>query len=226
VAELNKLQLQARSMDDSARHDAFTFGLAMEYLKSVQPRVLFVAFDETDDWAHARRYDQVLRSIQFLDGALQELWTWVQGSRAYRDATTLIVTCDHGRGGTLDDWHSHGKDTQGADQVWIAVFGPDTPHRGEAVNTDSYHQRDIAATALELLGIGAGSYPGVLRKPIGAVIDPSGDGVSGAMPERERPSLANAPRGMGYWCTVSKVVTGEDTPLTFAAIGRSPLGRR
>jgi len=169
VAELNKLQLQARYMDDSARHDAFTFGLAMEYLKSVQPRVLFIAFDETDDWAHARRYDQVLRSIQFLDGALRELWTWVQSSHAYRDATTLIVTCDHGRGGTLDDWHSHGKDTQGADQIWIAVIGPDTPARGEAVNTDTVHQRDIAPTALELLGIDGG-YSGVLGKPIAAVL--------------------------------------------------------
>src|ERR1700691_272391 len=170
VAELNKLQLQARYMDDSARHDAFTFGLAMEYLKSVQPRVLFIAFDETDDWAHARRYDQVLRSIQFLDGALQELWTWVQGSPVYRDSTTLIVTCDHGRGGTLDDWHGHGEDVKGADQIWIAVIGPDTPARGEAAHTDSYRQRDIAPTALELLGIGADSYPGMLGKPIGAVI--------------------------------------------------------
>ena len=52
VAELNKLQMQARYLDDSARHDAFTFGLAMEYLKSVAPRLLFIAFDETDDWAH------------------------------------------------------------------------------------------------------------------------------------------------------------------------------
>jgi len=172
VAELNKLQMQARYMDDSARHDAFTFGLAMEYLKSVQPRALFVAFDETDDWAHARRYDQVLRSIQFLDSALKELWTWAQHSPAYRDATTLVVTCDHGRGGTLDDWHSHGKDTPGADHIWIAVFGPDTPHTGEASNTASYHQRDIAPTVLELLGIGASSYPGVLGRTITAATTP------------------------------------------------------
>jgi hypothetical protein len=170
VAELNKLQLQARYMDDSARHDAFTFGLAMEYLKSVQPRVLFIAFDETDDWAHAHRYDQVLRSIQFLDGALQELWTWVQSSPAYRDATTLMVTCDHGRGSALDDWDSHGKDVKGADQIWIAVAGPDTPAKGEAAQTDSYRQRDIAPTALEMLGIGVDSYPGMLGKPIAAVL--------------------------------------------------------
>ena len=171
VAELNKLQLQARYLDDSARHDAFTFGLAMEYLESVQPRVLFISFDETDDWAHARRYDRVLSSIEFLDGALRELWTWVQGSPAYRDSTTLIVTCDHGRGGTPDDWHGHDKDTAGAERIWIAMVGPDTPHRGEAVNADSYYQRDIAPTALELLGLGAGSYPGVLGRLIGAVID-------------------------------------------------------
>jgi hypothetical protein len=170
VAELNKLQMQARYLDDSARHDAFTFGLAMEYLKSVQPRVLFIAFDETDDWAHNRRYDRVLSSIQFLDGALQELWTWVQESHAYRDSTTLIVTCDHGRGSTVDDWHDHGKNVAGADQIWIAAIGPDTPHKGEAANTDAYRQRDIAPTALELLGIDAASYPGVLGKPISALL--------------------------------------------------------
>lgn len=164
VAELNKLQMQARYLDDSARHDAFTFGLAMEYLKSVQPRVMFISFDETDDWAHERRYDRVLSSIEFLDGALRELWTWLQSSPVYRDSTTLIVTCDHGRGGTLDDWHSHGKDTKGAEQIWIAVVGPDTPHRGEAVRTEPYYQRDIAPTALELLGLGTG-------KAIGAVLD-------------------------------------------------------
>jgi arylsulfatase A-like enzyme len=112
----------------------------------------------------------VLRSIQFLDGALQELWTWVQTSPAYRDSTTLIVTCDHGRGGTPEDWHDHGKNVEGAEQIWIAVIGPDTPHKGEATNTDSYRQRDIAPTALELLGIGAGSYPGALGKPIAAAL--------------------------------------------------------
>src|ERR1035437_4463430 len=63
--------MQARYLDDSARHDAFTFGLAMEYLKSVQPRVLYIAFDETDDWAHSRRYDRVLNASQVLEGAPQ-----------------------------------------------------------------------------------------------------------------------------------------------------------
>jgi hypothetical protein len=168
VAELNKLQMQARYLDDSARHDAFTFGLAMEYLKSVRPRLLFISFDETDDWAHARRYDRVLTSIQFLDAALEDLWSWLQISPAYRNATTLMVTCDHGRGSTLDDWHSHGKDVAGADQIWLAIVGPDTPPLGEAHDPAARHQRDIAPTALRLLGIDPGGYPGMLGTPIPA----------------------------------------------------------
>ncbi len=170
VEELNKLQMQARYLDDSARHDAFTFGLAMEHLKSAQPRLMHVAFDETDDWAHERRYDRVLTSIGFLDGALKELWTWLQTSPGYRDSTTLIVTCDHGRGSTLADWHDHGEGVKGADQIWLAIIGPDTPHTGEAHDTAPCHQRDIAPTALEILGIGAADYAGVLGKPIAAAL--------------------------------------------------------
>ena len=70
----------------------------------------------------------------------------------------------------LDDWHSHGEDVKGADQIWIAVAGPDTPHRGEVTHSSTYHQRDIAPTALELLGIDPGTYPGVSGRPIGVAI--------------------------------------------------------
>jgi len=169
VDELNKLQIEAR-YGDSARHDAFTFGLAVEYMKSVQPRVLHIAFDETDDWAHAHQYEEVLNSIRFVDDTLRELWTWVESSPAYRDSTTLMVTCDHGRGSTLYDWHSHGQNVPGSDQIWIAAVGPDTPATGEVINSATYYQRDIAPTALELLGLGGGGYPGILGKPIGALL--------------------------------------------------------
>ena len=57
-----------------------------------------------------------------------------------------------------------------ADQIWIAMIGPDTPHRGEGVNTELYHQREIAPTVLELLGIGSEGYPGMLGKPIGDLL--------------------------------------------------------
>ncbi|MFN7994593.1 MAG: alkaline phosphatase family protein [Bryobacteraceae bacterium] len=170
VALINKLQMQARYIDDSARHDAFTFGLAFEYLRNVQPRLLYVTFDETDDWAHSRRYDCVLDSIQFVDASLRQLWEWVQNSPTYRDSTTLIVTCDHGRGSTVEDWHSHGEEVHGAEQIWIATAGPDTPAIGEVTGGPEWHQRDIAPTALELLGVDGANYAGMLGKPIATAL--------------------------------------------------------
>ncbi len=170
VAELNKLQTEALYVEDSARHDAFTFGLAMEYLKNIQPRLFYIAFDETDDWAHSKRYDRVLQSIQFLDDALRELWSWVQNSPQYRGVTTLIVTCDHGRGSTKEDWNSHGADVRGAEQIWLAVAGPDTPAKGEVMNSPNHYQRDIAPTMLELLGMDYKEFSGVEGGPIQEIL--------------------------------------------------------
>jgi hypothetical protein len=168
--QLNKLQFDARFIDDGSRHDAFTFGLAMEYLEKMQLEHLYISFDETDDWAHARRYDRVLESLQFVDRALQRLWTYIQSSPKYRDATTLVITTDHGRGGTLKDFSDHGPKVPGDEHIWAAFIGPDTPAAGEAANVQPYYQRDIAPTILELLGIDYRDYDGVAGKPMSQAI--------------------------------------------------------
>jgi hypothetical protein len=161
VALLNQLEFEARFLDRSSRHDAFTFGLAMEYLAAVQPEHMFISFDETDDWAHDKRYDQVLDSLQYFDQALKTLWTFLRNSPKYRDRTTLVITTDHGRGGALSDWPDHGPKVPGDEQIWAAFIGPDTPARGELADLPVRYQRDIAPTILELLGIETGAYTGV-----------------------------------------------------------------
>ncbi len=166
VKLLNQLQPEARFVDLTSRHDAFTFGLAMEYLHAVHPQHLFISFDETDDWAHEKRYDQVLESLRYFDRALEELWNYIQSSSKYRDRTTLVITTDHGRGGTLNDWTSHNAKVPGAEQIWAAFIGPDTPARGELSDTPIHYQRDIAPTILALLGLGAGAYQGMQGSPI------------------------------------------------------------
>ena len=40
------------------RPDVFTYFAAREYLKTYQPKALYIAFDETDDFAHEGEYDQ------------------------------------------------------------------------------------------------------------------------------------------------------------------------
>src|ERR1051326_6382146 len=153
VKELSALQFAARTPWDEARHDYVTFELALDYLRRVHPRVLHISFDETDDWAHMRRYDRVLEAIQYFDSTLETHWKTLQSMPEYRDQTTLVVTCDHGRGDTLKDFRDHGAKLDGAEQIWLAIAGPDTPVRGEAVETESFYQRDIAPTILELMGV-------------------------------------------------------------------------
>ena len=75
--------------------------MALEYMHAVKPRVLYVSFDETDDWAHDHRYDRVLDSIAEFDGFLERLWNQIESMKEYRGHTTLIVTSDHGRGSSV-----------------------------------------------------------------------------------------------------------------------------
>jgi len=166
IAELSRIQFELLTPWDGARHDHVSFEMALEYLKTAQPRVLYVALDETDDWAHAKRYDRVLETLQLTDRWLEKLWNTLESMPAYRGVTTVVITTDHGRGDTLADFHGHGARVAGADRIWAAMAGPDTPALGEAANTEEYFQRDIAPTMLDLLGIDYKEYSGVAGRPI------------------------------------------------------------
>jgi Type I phosphodiesterase / nucleotide pyrophosphatase len=150
---LNRLQFEAPAPWDDVRHDAFTFRFALDHLTRHHPRILYVAFDETDDFAHDGKYPQVLRAIRRIDGFLSELWTTLQRDPQYRDKTTLIVTVDHGRGRTPADWKGHGKDVPGANEIWIAIASPDTARRGVWRDSPPLYQNQIASTIAAALGL-------------------------------------------------------------------------
>lgn len=128
---------------------------AKEYIRQKKPRVLFVGYGETDEWAHARRYDLTLRAAHSVDAYIADLWRYMQGMRQYRGKTTFIITTDHGRGSGGDDWTSHGESVDGAEDIWVAVIGPDTPHLGEIRGGDGVKQAQMAATIAALLGLEA-----------------------------------------------------------------------
>lgn len=151
VAMLNQLKRDGPRFWNDEPFDAIPFYTAMEYLKTKQPRVLFIGLGETDDWAHAKRYDLYLDAAHRVDQYLGMLWESVQSMPQYKDKTTLIVATDHGRGPTKSDWSSHGEKVQGAENVWLLVIGPDTPAAGEMQNV-SATQNQIAATIAALLG--------------------------------------------------------------------------
>ncbi|HEY3202531.1 MAG TPA: AP protein [Thermoanaerobaculia bacterium] len=132
---------------DSLLHQAL-----LDYVASHSPRVLFVGYGETDEWAHDGRYDLLLRSAHQVDAFIRELWIRMQSLPQYKGKTTFIITTDHGRGSGDTDWKNHGRDVDGAENIWIALLGPDTPPLGERKRVSRVTQGQIAATIAALLG--------------------------------------------------------------------------
>lgn len=150
---LNAMITEIRSPWGSVRLDPFTHHYAMEYIKKHRPRVLYISYGETDDFAHGGRYDQYLYAANQTDQFIGEIWEFVQSHEQYKDKTTLLITTDHGRGTfPKHTWKSHGTDIQGADEIWMVVLGPDTPAHGEMKSKGQYYQNQVAATAAKFLG--------------------------------------------------------------------------
>lgn len=135
------------------RLDAFTFYYGMEYIKRNKPRVVYFAFDETDDFAHAGEYAAYLNSAHYTDRFLNELWTYLQSDAQYKDKTTVLITVDHGRGNNAEEWKHHGIKIPEADQIWFAVMGPDTKPLGEVKEDMQLYQNQMAKTLAGFLGL-------------------------------------------------------------------------
>jgi len=151
-ALLERLYRTTIRFDDEDVYDAFMQVPLLDSFAHEEPRVLFVGYGETDNWAHAGRYDLVLHSAHTFDQFVEELWQHLQALPAYRDRTTFIITTDHGRGSGLVEWKEHGVEQKGSENIWIAVMGPDTPARGERGAGGELHQAQIAATVAAFLG--------------------------------------------------------------------------
>jgi hypothetical protein len=160
---INELMATVPNPLGDVRLDAFTYHLALEYLKKSKPRVLYIAFDETDDFAHAGEYAAYLNSAHATDHFIGELWEYVESDAFYKGRTSLVITVDHGRGDNAEDWKHHGSKIAGADQIWLAVLGPFLAPRGEAVAPGQYYQNQVAATLAGLLGLTFGDDPGAGR---------------------------------------------------------------
>jgi hypothetical protein len=151
---LNELQDALPKFWEGVRMDGFTHYYALEHLKKYKPRVMFIAYGETDDFAHGGKYDEYLKSARQTDEFIRQLWLWTQSQPQYKGKTTFLITTDHGRGTVpLDTWRSHGSKIEGTGQIWLAVLGPDTPPKGEVKEPRQYYQNQVAQTAASFLGV-------------------------------------------------------------------------
>lgn len=163
---LSELQFKTLSPWDSVRHDAYTFRFAMDYLKSHRPRVLYVSLGETDDWGHEKRYDRVVQALHANDDYFRELWEFLQSDDQYKNKTTILLTTDHGRGDTVEDWPHHRSSVDSSKYTWIAVVGPDHTQRGSWQNAETVQMNQIAATLSAFLGLDYSEWNKEAGKPV------------------------------------------------------------
>ena len=195
---LNRIATEIPHIWAGVRYDYFTYCGAAECLKHDKPRVLYISFGETDDWAHARRYDLYLDSARRTDEYIRRLWELVQSMPEYAGKTSFVLTTDHGRGRTeqrgVDAAHrpesrlgiGHGLEVGtpgrgvgciGDDDRWSAERGG---HRvGDAIEDGA------AADQLEALGAPAETRGAPAREDGPAYRRPS-NGVRAYAPARGR----------------------------------------
>ena len=167
----------------TVRHDAFTHEHALEALRSDRPRVVYISYGETDDFAHEGKYGEYLDAAHRFDRFLQELWEFVQSDRAYADRTTLLITTDHGRGEQpLENWqhHSSAKATRrqdpesngiaGSEQIWFAALGDGIAMRGSIATPNEKIQSQVAATLLTVLGVDPKRFDPAASPPLSEVL--------------------------------------------------------
>jgi hypothetical protein len=137
----------------SDRNDFVTYFMAREYLKKEQPKVLYIAFDETDEFAHEGNYGQYLHAAHNFDTFLKDLWEYVESNPKYKGKTALVLSTDHGRGDlNKDQWTSHGQKVPDCNQIWMAYMGPNLKNLGEIKKETQVYQNQIAATVAKILG--------------------------------------------------------------------------
>ncbi|MCW5517143.1 alkaline phosphatase family protein [Muriicola sp. Z0-33] len=151
---LNELQPQVPSPWSTVRLDAFTHHYAKEFMQKNHPDFIYIAYGETDDFAHEGHYDAYLKAARNTDGLIKDLWEFTKQDDYYKVNTLFIITTDHGRGtDPLENWQHHGNKVVDAGQVWFLCFGNEVAPLGEVNSKEQLYSNQIAPTILNLLGL-------------------------------------------------------------------------
>lgn len=172
LEELQKLATDIPSPWPDEHYDAFVQRVARAAIAARHPRVLYMSFGETDEWAHARRYDRYLQAAHRVDGWIRELWETLQSLPEYRGRTTLLLTTDHGRGTTPENWTDHGEKVPNSGQIWMAALGPGVPALGERTQAPEVKQAQVAATVARFVGEAYPAHVPTAAPPVAGMFAP------------------------------------------------------
>lgn len=132
------------------RPDEATAAIALEYFRREAPAFFHVGLGDTDEWAHRGDYRAYLAALLRADTLIGELADVIDKMGERGEATTVIVTPDHGRASNFID-HSMFRTESG--RTFLLAFGRHVPVRGVACPRRDITLADIAPTIRVLLGL-------------------------------------------------------------------------
>ncbi len=134
--------------------DVFTHYGALNYLQTKKPKVLYISYGETDEWAHSGQYRDYLNAANMVDKWIQDIWNFVQSDPFYKNKTAIFITTDHGRGDAVkEEWTSHNSKIKDSYQIWMVAMGPGIKPKGEVKNNQQLYQKQFAQTMAAILGL-------------------------------------------------------------------------
>ncbi len=134
--------------------DVFTHYGGMNYLQTKKPKVLYISYGETDEWAHNGQYRDYLNAANMVDKWIKDIWNYVQSNSFYKNNTAIFITVDHGRGNEKkEEWTSHNNTIKDSYQIWMAAMGPGIKAKGEVKINQQLYQKQFAQTMAAILGL-------------------------------------------------------------------------
>jgi hypothetical protein len=138
------------------RPDRFTAAIALRYLETRRPRLMFLGLGEPDEYAHRGDYAGYLASLRAADATLGDVFAALGRMGTRGEHTTVLVTADHGRG---RDYRVHGRAFPESARVWLVAAGGGIEARGLAHATRPHCLADVAPTVRALLQLPADVAP-------------------------------------------------------------------
>jgi hypothetical protein len=147
---INTIQTEIEDQKN-VRYDELTYLACREYIQKNRPSVVFLSLGGTDEAAHQKKYDQYLQQANNADRMISELWQYIQTLPEYANQSTFLITTDHGRGASADNWYTHGVLVAGSSQTWMGMLGHAVEGRGERTNRQQFYLRDVKELMLKIM---------------------------------------------------------------------------
>jgi hypothetical protein len=142
------------------RPDEHTAPIALRYLSTRAPRLLFIGLGDTDEYAHRRDYRGYLRALQRADATIGAVASVLARLRERGRETAFFITTDHGRS---DGFEAHGGRYPESGQVWLVAAGDQIRARGYPQLGRSARLADVAPTLRAVLRLPSEPAPGAGR---------------------------------------------------------------